>query len=359
MEAQSAAAPTGAEHRRLNPRSGAGFWAAVVGTAVVAAAVAAVGAGAWWIAALGPAPLGTRPRILHHGGGSRRAAPAPLRDGRRALASAGALRQTSIRAISNCSFAYEDKRFRAHAGVDPLALLRAGGQFLAHGHILSGGSTLTMQVARLLEPRARAVVRGQAAPDRARRRDRAAPEQGRGAGALPEPRALWRQSRRHPRGVARLFRQGAEAADARRSGAAGGPAAVAGSAPARSLRGGGPRARATAYSTGWRPPASSTPTRSSAPRPSRCRRSAGRCRCWRRMPPTRPWPRCRAVRVIQPDHRCGLAGEPRGACARAGENARAGYFGRDPGRRAMPPATCWRGSAPPIISTPSAPARST
>ena len=47
--------------------------------------------------------------------------------------------------------AYEDKRFFDHAGVDPLALLRAAGQALWHGRIVSGGSTLTMQVARLLE----------------------------------------------------------------------------------------------------------------------------------------------------------------------------------------------------------------
>jgi penicillin-binding protein 1C len=49
--------------------------------------------------------------------------------------------------------AYEDKRFYAHGGVDPQALLRAGWQMLSHGRIVSGGSTLTMQVARLLEPR--------------------------------------------------------------------------------------------------------------------------------------------------------------------------------------------------------------
>ncbi|WP_421694667.1 penicillin-binding protein 1C [Aestuariivirga sp.] len=49
--------------------------------------------------------------------------------------------------------AYEDKRFYDHGGVDPKALLRAGWQALSHGHIVSGGSTLTMQVARLLEPR--------------------------------------------------------------------------------------------------------------------------------------------------------------------------------------------------------------
>ncbi|MFT3987139.1 penicillin-binding protein 1C [Aestuariivirga sp.] len=49
--------------------------------------------------------------------------------------------------------AYEDKRFYEHRGVDPYAMLRAMGQALWHGHIVSGGSTLTMQVARLLEPR--------------------------------------------------------------------------------------------------------------------------------------------------------------------------------------------------------------
>jgi penicillin-binding protein 1C len=49
--------------------------------------------------------------------------------------------------------AYEDKRFFAHGGVDPWALARAVWQALSHGRIVSGGSTLTMQVARLLEPR--------------------------------------------------------------------------------------------------------------------------------------------------------------------------------------------------------------
>ncbi|PZU91312.1 MAG: penicillin-binding protein 1C [Chelatococcus sp.] len=49
--------------------------------------------------------------------------------------------------------AYEDKRFEAHAGIDTLGLGRAAGQMLANGRVVSGGSTLTMQVARLLEPR--------------------------------------------------------------------------------------------------------------------------------------------------------------------------------------------------------------
>ena len=48
---------------------------------------------------------------------------------------------------------YEDKRFFAHHGVDPRAMLRAAYQFASQGRIVSGGSTITMQVARLLEPR--------------------------------------------------------------------------------------------------------------------------------------------------------------------------------------------------------------
>jgi penicillin-binding protein 1C len=49
--------------------------------------------------------------------------------------------------------AYEDRRFREHSGVDPLAIARAARQFVANGRIVSGGSTITMQLARLIEPR--------------------------------------------------------------------------------------------------------------------------------------------------------------------------------------------------------------
>ncbi len=49
--------------------------------------------------------------------------------------------------------ATEDRRFLDHHGVDPMALLRAGFQMARERRIVSGGSTLTMQVARLLEPR--------------------------------------------------------------------------------------------------------------------------------------------------------------------------------------------------------------
>ncbi len=51
--------------------------------------------------------------------------------------------------------AFEDKRFWDHPGVDALAVLRAGWQALRHGRVVSGASTLTMQAARLLEPRPR------------------------------------------------------------------------------------------------------------------------------------------------------------------------------------------------------------
>ena len=51
--------------------------------------------------------------------------------------------------------AAEDRRFRWHPGVDPVALARAAVQWVWRGRVVSGGSTLTMQVARLLEPRPR------------------------------------------------------------------------------------------------------------------------------------------------------------------------------------------------------------
>lgn len=51
----------------------------------------------------------------------------------------------------NMLIVYEDKRFYDHSGVDPVAMIRAVAQALWNGQIVSGGSTLTMQVARLLE----------------------------------------------------------------------------------------------------------------------------------------------------------------------------------------------------------------
>ena len=50
---------------------------------------------------------------------------------------------------------YEDRWFYRHPGVNPLALVRASWQNLTGARVVSGGSTLSMQVARLLDPHSR------------------------------------------------------------------------------------------------------------------------------------------------------------------------------------------------------------
>ncbi|KOP51234.1 penicillin-binding protein 1C, partial [Pseudomonas coronafaciens pv. porri] len=50
---------------------------------------------------------------------------------------------------------YEDRWFYRHPGVNPLALGRASWQNLSGARVVSGGSTLSMQVARLLDPHSR------------------------------------------------------------------------------------------------------------------------------------------------------------------------------------------------------------
>jgi penicillin-binding protein 1C len=72
-------------------------------------------------------------------------------DGRWRMALDGAGTEVVDPAFLAMLVAYEDRRFWSHGGVDPLALLRAGWQAAWAGRVVSGGSTLTMQVARLLE----------------------------------------------------------------------------------------------------------------------------------------------------------------------------------------------------------------
>jgi penicillin-binding protein 1C len=122
---------------------------------LIAAAVVLVALGsgaAWWIVSLGPAPLGRNlefsTTVLDRSGGLLRAY--ATNEGRWRLPATVA--DVDPR-FFDLLLAYEDKRFRVHHGVDPLALLRAALQLAGSGHIESGGSTLTMQVARLLEPR--------------------------------------------------------------------------------------------------------------------------------------------------------------------------------------------------------------
>lgn len=50
---------------------------------------------------------------------------------------------------------YEDRWFWEHPGVNPFSIARAAWQDLTAGRVVSGGSTLTMQVARLLDPHPR------------------------------------------------------------------------------------------------------------------------------------------------------------------------------------------------------------
>ena len=114
--------------------------------------IAVLSAAVCWIAALGPAPLGNdlafSTRVVARDGRLLRAY--ATHDGRWRLPARVA--DVDSRFFTML-FAYEDKRFHAHHGVDPLALARAAFQLVSSGHVRSGGSTLTMQVARLLEPR--------------------------------------------------------------------------------------------------------------------------------------------------------------------------------------------------------------
>ncbi len=55
--------------------------------------------------------------------------------------------------VRNAVLAAEDRSFYWHPGVNPLAVLRAAGSNLWHRRVVSGASTLTMQLARTLRPR--------------------------------------------------------------------------------------------------------------------------------------------------------------------------------------------------------------
>ena len=128
------------------------------GRLILAGLAGIVGLGAvtfaGWVHALGPAPLGKdltySHAVLDQQGKLLRAY--ATADGRWRLKAS--VEDVDPRFLT-LLLGYEDKRFYAHAGVDPWALGRAAYQLISQGHIVSGGSTLTMQVARLLEPRER------------------------------------------------------------------------------------------------------------------------------------------------------------------------------------------------------------
>jgi penicillin-binding protein 1C len=59
--------------------------------------------------------------------------------------------------IARAVIAAEDRRFYLHPGVDPVAMVRAAAQMVAHRRVVSGASTLTQQLARALVKRPRTV----------------------------------------------------------------------------------------------------------------------------------------------------------------------------------------------------------
>lgn len=147
LKAQASACAKKTASSRLRP-----LWIAS-GAALALLLVAGAGL-AWWVHALGPAPLGQGLEysrvVLDRDGRLLRAY--STKEGRwRLPAKPNDVDPRFLKLL----FAYEDKRFHEHPGVDPIAMTRATFQFIVNGEIISGGSTLTMQVARLLEPRHR------------------------------------------------------------------------------------------------------------------------------------------------------------------------------------------------------------
>ena len=146
MSASNAIASAARRARRWRRIKQVGAVSAAIGL-ILAAAFAA------WIHSLGPLPLAqarhVSTTVVDRNGKLLRAY--AMTDGRWRL-------PVDARADIDPGYlklllAYEDRRFYSHAGVDPLALGRAAFQLITRGRIVSGGSTITMQLARLMEPR--------------------------------------------------------------------------------------------------------------------------------------------------------------------------------------------------------------
>ncbi len=124
-------------------------WGAFVGAALLSGAVSLIA-----IDQLFPPPI-ARGQVVSFVAEDREGRPLrafPVEDGRwRLAADLERIDPDFIEAL----LLIEDKRFYDHWGVDPLAVLRASGQAIQRGRIVSGASTITMQTARLLEPRPR------------------------------------------------------------------------------------------------------------------------------------------------------------------------------------------------------------
>jgi penicillin-binding protein 1C len=145
MSTSTAIAPAAHSERRWRIKQ--------VAAASAAACLLLAGVFAAWVVSLGPLPLAEARQdstaIVDRNGKLLRAY--AMADGRWRLPVDA---KTGVDpGYLKLLLAYEDRRFRLHAGVDPLALGRAALQLISRGHIISGGSTITMQLARLIEPR--------------------------------------------------------------------------------------------------------------------------------------------------------------------------------------------------------------
>ncbi|MGH6708539.1 MAG: transglycosylase domain-containing protein, partial [Bradyrhizobium sp.] len=135
------------------PRKGRWWWIRKAAGISAVASLVVAGVFAGWVASLGPLPLEQAHKvstsIVDRNGKLLRAY--AMADGRWRLAVDA---RTGVDPeYLKLLLAYEDRRFYDHRGVDPLALGRAALQLMTRGHIVSGGSTITMQLARLMEPR--------------------------------------------------------------------------------------------------------------------------------------------------------------------------------------------------------------
>ena len=142
------APPRGGSERRGrwgNPRRGAIRLAAAGGVVLIGAAIALDGAVRSMVPPLERADA-VSPTVLDRNGRLLRAYTTP--DGRwRLPVTASDVDPRYVEML----IAYEDRRFHDHAGVDAWALGRAAWQLVRNGRIVSGASTLSMQVARLLD----------------------------------------------------------------------------------------------------------------------------------------------------------------------------------------------------------------
>src|SRR3954467_15375216 len=135
------------------PRGGRWRWIRKAAAISAVAGLIAAGSFSAWVVLLGPLPLEEARKvsttIVDRNGKLLRAY--AMADGRWRLPVDA---KTAVDpGYLKLLLAYEDRRFYAHGGIDPLALGRAALQLVTRGHIDSGGSTITMQLARLMEPR--------------------------------------------------------------------------------------------------------------------------------------------------------------------------------------------------------------